>query len=194
MGKWYAGATPYDRLYRMNNPRGPGAVEAAIKTAFRGVVLGKGVSLRQAQAIDDYDRDRPISPAEFAAQRRGEIIDDWSLVPLGELEWACIPYLDAEGFRYYIPALMLSVLRHYDKSSMRVIGTVSALYPKKDDSWDFHMSKYALLTPAQKSAIAAFLAALPDLVELQGEDRKTVPRALRNYWHEFLKDHDVLDP
>jgi hypothetical protein len=43
-----------------------------------------------------------------------------------------------------------------------------------------------LLTRAQKSAIAGFLAALPELVELSGEDRRTVPRAIRNYWHQFL--------
>ncbi len=161
------------------------AVEAAIAAAFRGVVLGRGISLRQAQAMDDYGRYRDITPTEFAALQRGEITEDWSRVPLDELDRGCDAYLDAEGFRYYIPALMLSVLSHYDPSSMRVIGTLSSLYPKKD-SWAYHMSRYSLLTVSQKSAIAGFLAALPELIELEGGDRKVVPRALRDYWHEFL--------
>src|SRR5215469_15804011 len=53
-------------------------------------------------------------------------------VPPDELERNCIAHLDALGFRYYIPALMLSVLDHYEPLSMRVIGTLAGLYPKKD--------------------------------------------------------------
>ncbi len=159
------------------------AVETAIAAAFRGVVLGHGVSLRQAEVIDN--RHRGISEAEFIALPHGEITDDWSRVPPHELERDCVAHLDAEGFRYYLPALMLSVLSNYDHSSLRVIGTLGSLYPKKD-AWPYHMSRYSLLTAAQKSAIAGFLAALPKLIDLWGDDRKIVPRALRNYWHEFL--------
>jgi hypothetical protein len=116
-----------------------------------------------------------------------KFVDDWSQVPLDELERDCIAHLDASGFRYYIPALMLSVLSHYESSSMRVIGTLGALYPKKDNSWEYHMHRYSLLNTAQKPAIAQFLAALPKLVELDSEDQKVVPRALRNYWGQYLQ-------
>lgn len=104
-----------------------------------------------------------------------------------ELERDCVGHLDADGFRYYIPALMLSVLNHYDSASMRVIGTLSSLYPKRDNSWDYHMRRYSLLNKVQKTAVARFLAALPNLVELDSENQKTVPRALRNYWGEYLQ-------
>jgi hypothetical protein len=69
---------------------------------------------------------------------------------------------------------------------MRVIGTLSSLYPNKGDSWEYHMLRYSLLSRAQKAAIARFLVALPKLVELDFEDQKIVPRAVRNYWGEFL--------
>jgi hypothetical protein len=82
---------------------------------------------------------------------------------------------------------MLSVLDHYQSSSMRVIGTLSALYPKKGDEWEYHMHRYSLLTPVQKAAIARFLAVLSKLVELGFEDQKVVDRALRNYWGEYLE-------
>ena len=159
-------------------------VEMEIRTAFRGVTLGLGVSLRQAQLADSQSS-LPREHSESSTQ--AEITDDWSRVPLGELERDCEAHLDALGFRYYIPALMLSVLDHYDSSSMRVIGTLAGLYPKKNNSWQYHMHRYSLLNPAQKTAIAGFLAALPQLVELDSEHQKVVQRALRNYWGEYVQ-------
>ena len=161
------------------------AVESEIQMAFRGVTLGEGVSLRQAQSADRSRDD--VFNAHSASLTPGEIVDDWSRVPLDELERNCIAHLDAGGFRYYIPALILSVLKHYDSGSMRVIGTLNSLYPKRDDSWEYQMLRYSLLNHAQKTAIARFLAALPKLVELDFEDQKVVPRALRNYWGEYLQ-------
>lgn len=154
------------------------AVESEIREAFRGVTLGKGISLRRAQSIDagfDVHSDLPT-----------EVTHDWCTVPSEELERDCTAHLDAEGFRYYIPALMMSVLNHYDSASMRVIGTLGNLYPKRD-SWEYHMQRYSLLDVAQKKAIARFLALLPELVELDHQDQKIVPRALRNYWGQYLR-------
>jgi hypothetical protein len=160
------------------------AVEGEIRQAFHGVTLGKGMSLRQAQYADRFQD--AVRNAHSTSIGKGEITNDWSQVSLDELERDCIALLDAFGFRYYIPALMLSVLDHYDPSSMRVIGTLGGLYPKKD-SWDHSMYQYSLLNSAQKTAIAHFLEALPRLVELDSEDQKIVPRALRNYWSEYLQ-------
>jgi hypothetical protein len=157
------------------------SVEQKIRSAFRGVTLGAGTSLRRAQLVDAPSREY----VESSTQR--EIVGDWSQVPLDELERDCVAHLDALGFRYYIPALMLSVLDHYDSSSMRVIGTLTVLYPKKDNTWEYHMHRYSLLDATQKAAIAQFLAELPKLVELDSESQKTVERALRNYWGEYFQ-------
>ena len=161
------------------------AVESEIRQAFHGVTLGKGMSLRQAQYAGRL-RDA-VWNADSTSLGKGETTNDWSQVSLDELERGCITHLDASGFRYYIPALMLNVLSHYDSSSMRVIGTMSSLYPKKDNSWAYAMERYSLFNPAQKTAIARFLEALPQLVELDFEDQKIVKRALRNYWGEYLQ-------
>jgi hypothetical protein len=161
-------------------------VEMDIRRAFRAVTLGLGVSLRQAQLADSQSS-LPREHSELSTQ--AEIIDDWSRVPLGELERDCVAHLDALGFRYYIPALMLSVLGHYDSSSMRVIGTLKGLYPEKDHSWEYHLHRYSLLNATQKAAIARFLAELPKLVALDSEGQKTVERALRNYWGEYLQSN-----
>ena len=69
---------------------------------------------------------------------------------------------------------------------MRVIGTLTGLYPKKDDSWEYHMNRYSQLSDPQKAAITRFLAELPKLVELDPDDQKIVERALRNYWAKYL--------
>jgi len=161
------------------------SVESEIKTAFRGVALGAGVSLRQAQ-LADRPRNTAHNP-DRASHAPREIVDDWSQVTLDELERDCIAHLDAAGFRYYIPALMLSVLNHYDSASMRVIGTLGGLYPKRDHHWEHDMHRYSLLNYAQKTAVARFLAALPKLVDLDVADQKIVSRALRNYWGEYLQ-------
>jgi hypothetical protein len=124
------------------------AIEKEIQTAFRGVTLGGGISLRQAQLIDNFGRaTQKDASASFGDP---EVTDDWAWVSLDELERDCIAHLDALGFRYYIPALMVSVLNHYDSSSMRVIGTLSGLYPKKRDLWDYHIHHYSLFSPAQR--------------------------------------------
>lgn len=163
------------------------SVEQTIRTAFRGVTLGRGISLRHAQFIDGF-RDSTWK-AHSASAADVEITTDWSRVPFDELERDCIAHLDALGFRYYIPALMLSVLEHYDSSSMRVIGTLTGLYPKNGNAWEYHMHRYSLLDGTQKVAIARFLAELPKLVELDSEGQKTVERALRNYWGEYLQSN-----
>jgi hypothetical protein len=160
------------------------AVTDAIQSAFKGVTLGHGISLRQAEMIDDRTKDCVTSP-EFHALLSGEVTNDWSRVPSIELERDNIAHLDARGFRYYIPALMLSVLERYESVSMRVIGTLSGLYPRKEH-WNYHVGRYALLDETQKSAIAFFLSALSELVELDPEDEKMVQRAFERYWKQFL--------
>jgi hypothetical protein len=161
------------------------SVESEIRLAFRGVTLGRGISLKQAEFIDGF-RDSTWK-AHSSSTADVEITDDWSRVALDELQCDCIAHLDALGFRYYIPALMLSVLNHYESSSMRVIGTLTGLYPKKDNLWKYYIHHYSLLNPPQKTAVARFLAALPKLVELDSEGQKVVPRALHNYWGEYLQ-------
>ena len=156
------------------------AVEAQIRAAFAGVRLGKGVSLRRAQAIDRYGEG--MTDEEFETVPCAEITISWSDVPFSELERDCIAHLDDDGLRYYLPALMLSLLSNYDPGSMRVIGTISALYPKNTGTPG---RSYEYLTDDQHRAIACFLYALPKLVTLDSEDAKCVSRALRNYWGKF---------
>ena len=156
------------------------ALENKIRVAFRGVVLGGGVSLRQAQIADCYGDD--VQDESFEHLPPEEPKDDWTRVQVRDDNSDCIAHLDAEGLRYYLPALMLSVLAYYDAGSMRVIGTISALDPRGAHG----DRRLEILNVEQRQAIACFLKALPELVTLSHRDAKVVSRSLAAYWKQFL--------
>ena len=160
-------------------------IEAGIRTAFAGVTLGSGVSLREAQAIDNriigLDPDIPADTPE--------VTDDWTRVADSELARDCLGHLDFAGRRYYLPALLLWLLDHYDDADpnvdMTVIGTISSLAwsPQFDGS---HRQTYATFTEDQRAAIASYVEALPRLVRLGREDVTLIRRAFDRYWADFL--------
>ena len=155
----------------------------AIETAFAGVKLDGGTSLEQTKVIDNYGRD--CSAERFARLPLAEETNDWTKIPISVLDDAdCLAHFDRKGFKYYIPALMLRLLDRYDPCSMMTIGTLSILYPKTE-TWSF---LYTLLSPEQLRTVAHFLESLPNLVELDGEDRAIVERAFRKYWGKYLPE------
>lgn len=155
-------------------------IENEIKTAFKDVKLDGGISLRQAEVIDDYGEG--VTKEEFARLPQQDITDNWMLLTVEVLNDYCyIPHLDAKGFRYYIPAYILGVLNSYGSFDC-ASSTLSALYPKKGDSWSHRIQQYSLLNTQQRSAIAHFLQMLPDVVVLDYEDSKKVKMAIHNFW------------
>jgi hypothetical protein len=167
-------------------------VEAAIREAFAGVVLGDGTSLRQTAALDASDEEVPRD--ELDAARRGEVTADWTRIPAAELTAGALAELDAEGLRYYLPALLLWLLDHYDDAAARasdegvgmtVIGTLGSLAPSElfaDELYEV----YDGFTPAQRAALATTLEALPTLVHLDDADAERVAIAMDEYWSQFL--------
>ena len=159
-------------------------VESLIKRAFKGVQLGNGCSLRSAEEASHWGRTEECEDPLVYPDVKIEY--DWSSLSVETLDtYPYLAHMDAEGMRYYIPAFMLSLLAEPD-TGMRFICTLSALYPRRDGSADYTISRYALLNQEQRCAIACYLDALPSLVELDVGDQKSIERALRNYWHEYL--------
>ncbi len=62
---------------------------------------------------------------------------------------------------YYLPALMLSLLSNYDPGSMRVIGTIAALYPKSTGNL---ARSYAYLTDDQHRGLEVCCAGAAQLL------------------------------
>lgn len=156
-------------------------VEAAIRTAFAGVRLGHGVTLSNAELMDDW-----ADPAIVESLLGSEPDEDWASIPADELDRAeAIAHLDAEGLRYYLPALMLHLLDDYQPTEMWSIGTIGALDQRGRHPRGF----LELLSTAQRRAIAVYVQALPNLVELGDEDSTRVSRAFRDVWsHELMAD------
>jgi hypothetical protein len=171
---------------------GRAAIEAAIRAAFAGVTLGDGVSLRQAALLDASDEEASV--AALARARDGEIVDDWAALPPDELARDNIAQLDGAGLRYYLPALTLWLLDHYDDAAARladvgvgmtVIGTIGALAPSElfaDEIYEV----YDGFTDAHRRALAGYVAALPALVHLDAQDAERVALAIDEYWSQFL--------
>jgi hypothetical protein len=158
------------------------SVEVAIRDAFADVRLGEGISLRWAEAIDDMNDQR--TPTELNALRRSEVTDDWAAVPASELDSAFIAHLDAEGLRYYLPALMLRLLDNYEAAELWSIGTIVAL-----DQRERHPPGFLeLLTESQRTAVALYVRALPDLVDLHRDDAALITRAFRAVWSRELAE------
>lgn len=128
-------------------------------------------------------RGRGVSDAAFASLPSQEVTDDWAAVPMEELDRDNIAHLDAEGLRYYLPAFMLRLLDSYvDGSEMWEIGTIGALEQRDHHPFGF----LKLLTPRQRRAIALYVRALPEFVELDTEDTTLLARALRDVWAPHL--------
>ena len=153
-------------------------IKALIEAIFKGVTLDGGVSQLQCEVMDNYGEG--VTHREFILLPQKEVTDDWAAVPEETLLYTA--YLDAKGFRYYIPAFMLSCLA----TDLWLSDTIFTLYPKQDTSWSHRMSQYSLLNAQQRSAIAQFLHWLPQIIELDRKDTIRTERALRNYWQQFL--------
>jgi hypothetical protein len=151
------------------------SVDAAVReveTAFREIAYPGDERLLHPKLLDDHEIDiRPL---------RG--YTSWRSVPdpVLELENAGLGALSAAAFQFFLPAYMQWTLKHFSSSdAFTVDSTIYALAPH-GSTREFSISKYALFTPAQASAVVAFLrvmAASPSLV-----DATAAEEALRTYW------------
>ncbi len=121
-----------------------------ITSAFDGVSREDGVTLHEAMALDDYADDE-----ERAQARAQDTEARWQDVPDEDIGWSdmALYFLDAKGFRYYIPAFLVWFLKHTDRvdSPFRDSGIFSSVLWHLD-------AKHKGFTPEQSRAIARFLA------------------------------------
>lgn len=122
-----------------------------VEVAFDGVALGNGVSLHQARALD-----KRASDAEVAAARPMDTEERWQDVPDEKIDRLAdtLPFMDAEGFRFYLPRFMLFALKHSGGSQYSNSWACdTAIYwsDLRDTT-----GKHALLTQEQRDALRAF--------------------------------------
>ena len=117
----------------------------AIETAFSGVTLGNGVGLTETQGLDDY-----ADAVTLAGYRANDEKDDWHRIPVEALNQcnSSLSFFDAEGMRFHLPAYLLADL-HGDYG----FGITFRLTNLSDHC----LTQFALLSPAQRAAVRAFL-------------------------------------
>ena len=106
---------------------------AEIERAFDGVSREDGITLHQAEAMDDYYK--PADRVAFARLKDRE--SRWQDVPDRDIERyrVILSYADAKALRYYLPAYMRWTLRFgeaADSDSATVRSTRS--WPRKNRS------------------------------------------------------------
>ena len=160
---------------------------AEITSAFDGVVREDGITLHQAIAIDDWR-----TPEEQLAARQLDTEQRWQDVP-DDVIVACesaLSFLDAKGFRYYLPAFMVCGLRNWGNDVGRVVDTCEyhLLHESQKSLRQSEpasiASKYGF-TDAQCRAIAQFLRfVVGDDNELATQPATTLQAVVK--WENFV--------
>jgi hypothetical protein len=154
-----------------------------ITRAFDGVSREDGVSLHEAIVIDDYGTDE-----ERSAARALDTETRWQDVPEADIEYyyTIFSFLDAKGYRYYLPAYMIWTLHnHHHRNSSSPLWTLFALTLDENPSWAEHqLSLFCILSPDQSAATCAFLRYM---AAFDPEDTEEAEDALNRYWGQFCK-------
>lgn len=120
---------------------------AEIERAFASVTLEDGVSIREADVIDDYG-----SLEDRQKARSRDELKDWRRIPddlLEHFHWS-LSFFDAKGMRFHLPAYMAFAVRLY-------LRPVPDFYPWIIYSLDSDGDSFALLSKPQKAAVRRFL-------------------------------------
>jgi hypothetical protein len=148
-----------------------GALVAEIEAAFDGVAREGGTTLHEAGAMDDWK-----SAEEQRAARRLDGEARWQDVPDEDISArdSALSFLNAKGFRYYVPAFMLYALRHWAEDSDSVLSSCKyhLLHLPSTSLRQSEPSRIAAryqFTAAQSRAVASFLRFALDFDEARAD-------------------------
>lgn len=142
--------TPEDEDFRT-------AVLREIEAAFDGISREGGLSLHEAEIVDNYG-----TPAQRDDARTLDTDTRWQDVPSGDIRtyhWI-LAALDPIGYRYYLPAYMTWSLMNLKspRDTTSIDATIMSLTRGEDEAheeWEF--DRFSVFTPRQADAIARFL-------------------------------------
>lgn len=116
-----------------------------IREAFRGVTLGEGIGLMEAQGIDDY-----ADAATRAQYRAGDEKEDWAAISAEKLErcYSSLSFFDPQGMRFHLPPFLIAELR----GAFIVVDLVSYLPDFRHDS----QPQFEVLSHDQREAVQQY--------------------------------------
>jgi len=140
-----------------------------IRIAFAEVVLGDGIGLHQAEAMDDH------ATTEFTLRklRSGEEAQNWSRLNVKELNKysSALSFFDAAGMRFHLPAYLIAEL-----NKTLTVDLMFYLICVNDDDKD----RFSLLTAEQRSVVAEYLKYC--LTDASDYIRPMIENALAQSW------------
>ncbi len=139
-----------------------------IESAFAGEVLGNGIGLWQAQAIDDYE------PEETQLRfREKDEKEDWHLLEHDTLQrcHSSLSFFNPDGMRFHLPAYILASLNDRVDDPLFHLTHLD----------DYAKSKLVSLTQEQNRAVKKYLNWCLEQEEYEFE-RPMIKKALIEYW------------
>lgn len=106
-----------------------------------------------------------------------ELVDDpgWPIVPQFG---GGVSFLDAIGFRYYLPVLMLREL----EGGCAVVALEFHLTHDEGESGRYHLTQWSLLDGTQRRCVRRFLRYMAALEQASGTSVGPWAEALHSYW------------
>ena len=149
---------------------------AEIESAFGAVSRDFGVTLHEAEVIDNYGSwDERLKARQLDRDRK------WQDVPDKDIEehYSILSFLDLKGFHYYIPAFMRWSLRHHNTStSSSCDSAVFALCPSnKPELRDGVLERLNVFDEEQARVICRFLRYMAEYAE-----NDTARKAVELHW------------
>lgn len=151
------------------------ALVAEIRQAFDAVRLNGGTTLHEGDLEGAHsDPGASLKAREKDPEQFWWEILDWKLEDLN----SAVHFLDAKGFRFYLPAWMTWCLRHGKTSKSIALDTyVNGLVPSDLVPRE---PVFATLSLEQSRAVSRFLKHIAQYYPLT-----PAHKALRGYWHSF---------
>ncbi|MFG0282814.1 MAG: DUF6714 family protein [Phycisphaerales bacterium JB039] len=170
----------------------PGQIEkererllAHLESAFRNASRAGGVSWSEAGVMDSYgsEEDRAEARASDTDRRWMELVDDPEWDPEEGWGSACFHFLDPIGFRYYLAAWMMRILRR----SSSGYGLIYHLtLPDDEQSRRSQVEQWSALDRKQRLFVTRFLRFKVAETEAQlagfPMDSADWRRAVDSYW------------
>lgn len=124
-----------------------------IEHAFSKVLLGEGIGIFEAEAIDNYASEQQTKKAR--AKDR-EFWRHWSEVPQEVISQAsfALCFADPEGMRYLLPAYMAFSIKNYEESASASVDSPIYALGRGEEAFGGDLS---ILSSEQRQAIIAYL-------------------------------------
>lgn len=150
-----------------------------IASAFAGVELGDGVSLHESAVIDNYGTDEERLAARTLDEKHDwhKVIDDPELTLLFSLGYGGLCFLDAEGFRFYLPACLSRWLQ--DPGGRETGNMTESLEYRLTDFSNDNLERLAILCDAQRLCVRDVFVHFRDTYE---RDDPELDQAIAGYW------------